>query len=653
MKFDKDTLIKQRFWVMLGVSAPLSLVALLVLLTAVGANISKQREELTKQLKTVKDAANGDQKNDAWIEKKAEEAKKAKDREALVWGKAYERQKALYTWPESMENKFQFTNGFFATDIVADRKGEAPTEAPKDEEGRLFHGTVAAKEKDWILVQGKDQQRKFFRTVNGTVTVNPDAKKVFFHNIELKDRVSVTYEMGKFFNDPLTDSEQTEYTRSYHSQLDGILRIVDPMDLKGNGAVQLKGWFYKENWVNKKEDWPKMVRFFSYVADDWKAADDISEEAWLAQEDLWVQRELYSLIRKANDYVSKCQGTGGEEKNKWYKFKNPYWELDLLYPGGKNLEVKIKNLLDRRQKLDLSFRMRFNKRLPAEIVTIGGEPLDPRGTKNDTMTKTIPLLDGMTRTGIYEVEQVLTWETAAVKRIDHLSIGNISGEDCAHSNRTFPEGTRPLKKEEKTDTTTSTDTSKGPPGYQGSNMPGGPTLPGGPGMPGMMGGADSAKRTVNGLIRDRYLDVTAQARRIPVGLVLIVDQYHVDHVQLAFCNSNLRFLTTQVILNRYPQSMRPNLQQPESMMTMPGGPDGGKMMYPGSAAPPAMPPMPMGGSFGPMPMVPGGSLDPFGMNLNAPADDQESNIEMVIYGILTLYERYPPRATSPAAVPSN
>ena len=44
-----------------------------------------------------------------------------------------------------------------------------------------------------------------------------------------------------------------------------------------------------------------------------------------------------------------------------------------------------------------------------------------------------------------------------------------------------------------------------------------------------------------------------------VAIVLIVDQNQVDRVQTAFNNSKLRFLTTQVLLNHYPKSLKPEL----------------------------------------------------------------------------------------------
>ena len=150
------------------------------------------------------------------------------------------------------------------------------------------------------------------------------------------------------------------------------------------------------------------------------------------------------------------------------------------------------------------------------------------------------------------------------------------------------------------------------------------------------GGKGDAKEAIspNGLRIDRYIEKPSrQTRRIPVGVALIVDQEHVDRVLLAFSKSPLRFLTTQVILNRYPHSVRPNLATAEpkekgNFLNPKGKGKGGT----GEAV------IPGGNPFFPM----GG-----GIRQQAPpaaGSDQESNMELVIYGIVTLYERYPPRA---------
>ncbi len=650
MKFNKEILLKQRFWILLSLSLVIALSGIFVLLTAVGAHIASERGQLESKLSEINKTLQGDTKNESWVAVRAKEAADWEQEKAKVWKRAFEAQEKIITWPEAFDKYFRFNSGLFALDIVIERKGEAPAEPFKNDDSH-FQGTVTHKEKDFITVVGQDKREKtFFRTDRGTVTLNSGGggQKASFLDIRSKDQVRVTFEQGRYFNDPLTDSEQNEYTRTYHSQIKDIIELVQPVDSKGNGVVQLKGWPADDGWFGQKDKWPpKEAKFFSYVAGDWNIANNISEEAWMAQEDLWIQRELYRLVRLANDYVAKFKGPGGAGKN-WQKFTNPYWQLELRLADARKLEVKIRNLLDRRQKLDLSFRVRFDPKGPLEKISLGYKPRDPYGSKKqdektgeptDSYTTQIELAGGVSRSGVYEVEQVLTWETAAVKRIDQVSIGNVAAGDCAHSHRTFPEGVRPLKKEEKVEAPAG---EGGGPGGDKVFMPPGlrPGQPGGPGQ----GGFDKGNRTNNGLISDRYLEVTPQARRLPVALVLIVDQDHVDRVQTAFANSHLRFLPTQVILSRYPNSLRPNLALTGEM---PAGGEGGKFMPPGPGPGPVRPPMPPG----PMgvPVRPPGLDSPAEGQASGGGDEQESNMEFVIYGILTFYERYPPRVIAPVA----
>ena len=122
--------------------------------------------------------------------------------------------------------------------------------------------------------------------------------------------------------------------------------------------------------------------------------------------------------------------------------------------------------------------------------------------------------------------------------------------------------------------------------------------------------------TKHNLIRNRYVEVTPMvSRRVPVAVALIVDQDHIDYVQQAFNNSKLRFLTTQESFNRFPGSLRPQLP----IEPMAGGAD-----------------TPNSRNYRPEPVQP-----------TAGADDLEINIEMLIYGIVTLYERYPPPLIPP------
>jgi hypothetical protein len=205
----------------------------------------------------------------------------------------------------------------------------------------------------------------------------------------------------------------------------------------------------------------------------------------------------------------------------------------------------------------------------------------------------------------------------------------------AHSHRTITAGSKPYRPED-----AKKDPNAAAAGANPMDAGGGVAnpimMPMGGGQDGQFGNAQ-ANLGVNGVLFDRYIEVSEQSRRVPVGIALIVDQDHVDRVLTAFNNSKLRFLTTQVLLNRYPNSVRPMLVGQKA-----GIEDGA------GGVPPQLPAMPMGGMF---PMG-GGAVGEFPMGgfgmpgaglTGSSGEELENNVEMAIYGIATLYERYPKR----------
>jgi hypothetical protein len=647
MKFDKDTLIKHRFWLLLAATVPMILVAVFLLITSVSASIEAKK----KEVEAAKASGGGDIIGPAEIEMLKESAAEHKELESKVHKQAYEIQGDLMTFPKAVEDRFNFSNGLFATEIkiVAPWKEvKEPKEGeadgwPADSE-HLFHGIVKTRGGDEsVTVRGKDgKDYVFYRTPILKVEKTAEKKEgepepdFALLGTEGNTHLAITYYKSKYFYDPLTTNEEFEYARSYKTQIHPIVQIVDPVDEQGEGVVQLKGWLYNRNQLP-----PPGAPFLRYVPKDWKRDATIYKEVWLAQEDLWIQREMYRIIREANDMVARCTGRGGEDKAATYTFKNPNYEFKIKFDGDDKLVVVAKNNQPRRQKLDVWLRIRFNKSdnplISTEKVIVADEPLDPPGGKNAERTVVVNLdRSGIERTGIYAVEQVLTWETAPVKRLDEIAIGTGLSGGMAHSHRTISVGSKPYRPEDaKKDANAAN--AGGNPMDGGGGLPMPVMMPMGGGQDGQFGNVQ-ANLGVNGVLFDRYIEVTEQSRRVPVGIALIVDQDHVDRVLTAFNNSKLRFLTTQVLINRYPNSVRPMLVGQKAGIEGDGA----------GGVPPTLPVMPMGGAF---PMG-GGAVGEFPMGgfgmpgagmTGSSGEELENNVEMVIYGIATLYERYPKR----------
>ncbi len=683
VKIDKDALLKHRFWIMVGLSVPFALLAILLLVTSVSGQIDGVRKQLKSLFDTAKKTT--DIKTPEEILIKKTDADILFDKESKAWEAAYNDQASLFRWPPRLEANYHFADGLFAKEIGVNKLPAEKSEWPADKKDELLHGTlVDADDTQFRLLDRNGKTvHTFYMTPElikaGLVDRQKDNQAVPLNQLRNQPKdvlVAVGYQRTRYFGDRLTSKEQLEFAKTYLSQIPPILRQIDPLRIETNeddrkpfiaGVVQVRadGSWMPDPAQSNDDEIPvklkdKLVppegsRFLRFLAKDWNIQSDISDEAWIAQEDLWIQSEIYRLIRVANDSISKFTPIKQDHKAKWAMFRNPYFQMELQLKDNKNMEVKITNLLQRRQKIEaMKIRVRFADGGKAEpevmpLVTESkyADPLEPYGDPKGKHVRVIPvrlaLAGSEKRTGIFGLEQVLTWETAAVKRIDQIAIGSKEADNVSLSQKNYAIGVQPLKVEKKADATDKEKEGGG--GGGGGKMLG----IGGGGMqgggPGGGGGDKAAAPLANGFLPDRYQEVTPQFRRIPVAVVLIVDQNQVDRVQTAFNNSKLRFLTTQVLLNHYPKSLKPELPADKAGdEKAPGGGSpfggGGGLPFGGGGFP-----LGAGGGFRPM----GGGAGPFGGGgaqpaAAAPVDEMETNMELVLYGIVTLYERYPPRA---------
>jgi hypothetical protein len=679
MKLDKDTVIKHHFWFLLATAMPLALIGIVLLMTVVSSLIASNRKKLESDLKGTK--VSDPAKNDVWMQQIKKRVAEMKKREKEVWEEAYKSEEYLFTWPEEVEKKFRFKDGLFASEVKAEKPGPVTPVDPKTEEHSVIKhfngimlGTAPLDDDEGaqgavVMKVSDGKATKIFRPTRKMTLTNSDGKKInTFVDIKKDDRVSITYVEGKYFNDPLTEEEQNYFMRpreGYRSQIAGIIKQVQPLETNGKGVVQLRAYLYSEK-KGVPVLPPDTAPFLRFVEKEWiNDEGDISAEAWMAQEDLWIQRELYSLVRQSNDMVSVMQGTGGTEQGKLYTFTNPNWKLELSLKD-RTLFANITNLLSRRQRLDVGFLVTFREGegVDPEPITIEGEPLDPNKSKSRFIQ-----IPGVRPSGIYRVQQAINWETAAVKRIDQVSIGSLADGDCCQSHRTLPNGLKPFKEAPKKD------------GADKGNLgPGGPSGTGSDAkMPMMVGQGQGmgnqkteSKKTLNGLNANRYMEEPKpEVRLVPFAISLIVGQEHIDRVLYTFSKSPLRILMTQVVVNRYPHSVRPTgVQQPGPSNTgvNRAGPAGGKVGMPGFP----------GGGYGASGYGAGGygggslggarfgGFGGFGGNFGGGTfgggaglgqgrsaitggDSQEDNVELVIYGIASLYQRYPPRPPETAA----
>ena len=333
--------------------------------------------------------------------------------------------------------------------------------------------------------------------------------------------------------------------------------------------------------------------------------------------------------------------------------------------------------------------------VPSNIVSI--QPDESSDKDFDRYPNNIPV--GRTVSEIVRVEQEFDRETVPIRRIEAMQLGKTDSRYEALGLLKTPLSPPFAKVDTAAATGSNTVGSLG--GMPGPDPGGSSKSGGGPGgqprRPSMMGpggpaGAGTNPNAGGGPLstvidenRNRYVDVTEQVRRMPIGIVVVVDQSYIQDVLIAFANSPLRFQITQVVWTRFRGDLgfsgagddpfgsgsQPIQQQGQfgsgfgtggsdpddryrrGMMSRPRGPgsSGGPPVPPTMSAPPGRPSVsgpPTGGGGlageGTMPSTGGGFPFSQGGSLTSVSEAQLTSglVELGIYGIVSIYEKYDP-----------
>jgi hypothetical protein len=598
MKVDKETLIKHRFWIALGAYGLLWLLLLLLLPLMIGSSASAART-VYKTANDAVDKINTPRKdfaNPAWVDPLKKKEEELSKRKVDVWKVAWETQKDLMTWPgdEKLASLDRDMKDAYFLDPVPDTP----------------NGTKAPLKRDRFA---KNLYRPQFD--------------------ELKDAIFPAYYQGDF---------------------ETILRPVSTWsgDIPGN------------------------------------------DECWFAQEDFWIKRDLIAALRNAIDTVGYYTPDEIDPKKEpappgvtLRRFHNANWEVTLRLEedSRKKLTISprstIKNINADRRRLPLAgLLLQIDQYAPGSSIARGSASLliegEPLKWNESVEIKKSVLVDTFNRQDPLVVQQVFNWYTSPVKRLDRLEVGTHLA--LSHRMTRFALQTKSSSKEETTE--------QAPDQSGGGGMMGGARGPAG-GM--MMSGASGGKggsADQNGVERKRYLDFSDQVRRVPVAMVLVIDQGRIPDVLSALTNSRLHIWVTQwqwshvggiaapptpdtssgeepreVAGGKQPMSpMGPGGKRPGMpMVGPPMAPGGGSGGYQNTI----MGPRPgmgaggprIGGMGGLMPRMSGtggmggGSLQNFFSGAGEGVEPDDPNlVELVVYGIASLYERYPPKQAADA-----
>jgi hypothetical protein len=580
MKSNNDALKKHHFWILVGLAPLFVLLAVVFMMTGVSGAIEKANKEVADADTAMKGAKAPGQGTIQAIEKNKDVLDGVRGK---LWKMNWDKQADYFTWPET-------SNGMF-------------------------------------------------------------------------DRYN-TMKFGTNFRDFIGSNASETFKPAYASSYVQLGESIKPTEFKG-------GWRSVLRWVR-----------------NWGGQSLESKQLWLVMEDLWVQRAMLDPINKVNDQIARfalVKPDGAMPPPRKRKFVSRVWELDLsIEPrdqgAGLVMKGKLKNRTNQLQVLGTGSAMKLNvwldprMDLPPFEFRVEGAGVGGGETIDVPPLPTHVIPPGTSVEEIAKVVQVLDNRTVPIRRLDRLAIGYSSSKDAAKEMQppTFWAEADPAattagsaapptgESGETSGTTPGFEGESGPPGAYAGGMTGGAAA-GGKGRAGGLRLLDIANGN-----RKRYIEVTPQLRRVPVAFTLIVDQMYVNDVLIAYANSPLRFETTQVHWTRFTEPLnQPNQQSPtdpsggqysdygaggEATTASgfagsglssgspygsgypPGGPGGFEGGIPGGGSF-------SGGSFG----NPYGGIPGLGADTLSSVSEAQANsglVQLTIYGLITLYERY-------------
>lgn len=609
---NNEKLKKHHFWILAGIAPLLTVLAVILIYSEVGGAIEKEAKDTDDKLK----AASGTQpKGTKAIEDFKVQKVKLEEQKLKLWDVNYKQQKNQFTWPGRDEYLKQL-------EVKYPKFGEK-------------------------MQTSRDEFNKF------------------------KDRAV--------------------YEAAYDEAAESIRPTTFPSG----------------NWRTGASGGP----IFRYVS-DWGAKYPTDRQVWLALEDLWVQRALLQPVIAINEGATKftpLPDPAGAKPNPLKRsFANRIWRLDLEVPetgphARKVIESKLTNLTDRLQVLGSGGTMRLKVKLsdtdqpidytiqenfirPNASIVYKQEfpPADDartaakkKGDLIEVVLSPLPTSQGIpTNTEvkkIIEVAQVLDPRTVPVRQVLNVELGY---KDCRHAaaplkaHKDFPGAAEAVA------------AGADPAGGRGALAAPGATGTGDGGIaaPGAAGGRRGGKfgppTAVLDGNRERYLETTDQVRRMPVAVVLLVDQLFMQDALIAYANSSLRFQVTQAHWKRFRGTLHstgggssgfggPPLaggadtgtpDSGEGVISLPAGPTG--TGGPLTLNPRGAPTSPGGGGGDPVPPGPGtappvappaamypgfGGFGGGSSGYSAPVPEAQLTsglVELTIYGIVSLYEKY-------------
>jgi len=403
--------------------------------------------------------------------------------------------------------------------------------------------------------------------------------------------------------------------------------------------------------------------------------DPNREEIWILQEDISIRREVVRLFRETVAEIGNMRRVDSPSNEpKAVVVSNAYWKVKLVAGTQGRIDQlsTIENVHAQHRPQALydkaaGWTTRFEIAQPTPSgqvnrveIKLEGDPVMYQQVRSfkDFPPMNIGTID---LSKPFAMVQLFDPSNCPIRRLEKVAMGRKGQSHRTMEAELKARNTLPAEKPAEGEADAAA--AGGGDGMMGG-MPGGGDkmagmmMGGGPGGPG--GGAPVGDLTQNNKIdRARYIVSNELCRHLPVGINVVVDQTEVPTVLTAIANSRMRMQITQVDWVHKagvggadgPMGGMPGMgamggmpgmgaAKPGGMGGGPGGPSG----FPGSA--PGLPGM--GGPPGSPAGMPGAGAGEGGSSAMGagPSSQPAQLVDLAVYAIASLYERYPPRPPS-------
>lgn len=544
---NNDALKKHHFWILFGLVPLFVLIAIVMISSSVGGKVKEQQDKIQAAKTDLQSKTNP--KSKGLLQEWDKVIETVDGKRGGLWKQNWDKQKDLFTWPKSADfDNFAVVEKVDGKDVVKSVRLEDLSFGKPIPNNREQYAEF--KKPEFYLAEFST--KGLTKVVPGQLGMADRIEPTEFkggwqqhlrHVNDWGQRAMISDQIWLIMEDIWVQRSLLDSIKAVNDQMGSFQRVryadkgdkaIDDPDSKTGPHNPLRRKFKSRTWevsieVAKKGNRQYLKGTLENITERLQVlgiGKTMTLKVWLE-----ANRDQDGNIKLAPDGQPDVEGIEPVE----FKIGSEF----LPGKGG------IKNSKDKDGKeIDV----------PANVVTM--QPDESNEKDFDKYPNVIPV--GKTVTEIARIEQKFDRQTVPIRRIEAMQLGKLDSryQALGYLKSPNPETFKALAALAAAPAATATTPTLGAPaGVAAGSRPGVSTgsmgdMMGYSGGGGGLSGGGPLSVVIDGNFR-RYVDVTEQVRRMPIGMVVVVDQSYIQDVLLAFANSPLRFQVTQVTWKRF------------------------------------------------------------------------------------------------------